>query len=56
MDPVTRIEGHMKVEVVIDSSGGQQQVVDARCTHHVLGEFSLTIGRHEGRLAYTCVP
>ncbi len=32
MDPVTRIEGHMKVEVVIDSNGGQQQIVDARCT------------------------
>ena len=32
MDPVTRIEGHMKVEIVIDSNGGQQQVVDARCT------------------------
>ena len=32
MDPVTRIEGHMKVEIAIDSNGGQQQIVDARCT------------------------
>jgi len=32
MDPVTRIEGHMKVEVTIDTVGGQLQVVDARCT------------------------
>lgn len=32
MDPVTRIEGHMKVEISIDSVGGQQQIVDAHCT------------------------
>lgn len=32
MDPVTRIEGHMKVEIAIDSVGGQQQIVDAHCT------------------------
>ncbi len=32
MDPVTRIEGHMKVEVTIDEVGGQKSVVDARCT------------------------
>lgn len=32
MDPVTRIEGHMKVEIVVDSNGGQQQIVDAHCT------------------------
>ena len=32
VDPVTRIEGHMKVEVTIDAVGGQNQVVDARCT------------------------
>jgi hydrogenase large subunit len=32
MDPVTRIEGHMKVQVTIDLKNGVQQVVDARCT------------------------
>ena len=32
MDPVTRIEGHMKVEVTIDTQGGQRQVVDAHCS------------------------
>ncbi|MFZ7126477.1 MAG: nickel-dependent hydrogenase large subunit [Desulfobacterales bacterium] len=32
MDPVTRIEGHLKVEVTIDSINGVQQVVDAHCT------------------------
>jgi hydrogenase large subunit len=32
MDPVTRIEGHLKVEIEIDTSEGQQQIVDARCS------------------------
>ncbi|MGA7876520.1 MAG: nickel-dependent hydrogenase large subunit [Desulfoferrobacter sp.] len=32
MDPVTRIEGHMKVEVNIDSVNGNTEIVDARCT------------------------
>ena len=47
MDPVTRIEGHMKVEVVIDSNGGQQQVVDARCTGTLFRGFeTLLNGRN----------
>jgi hydrogenase large subunit len=32
VDPVTRIEGHMKVQVTIDTVGGKQQVTDAQCT------------------------
>ena len=32
MDPVTRIEGHMKVEVTIDEINGRLRVADARCT------------------------
>lgn len=32
VDPVTRIEGHMKVEVTIDKVGGVNQITDARCT------------------------
>jgi hydrogenase large subunit len=32
VDPVTRIEGHLKVEVTIDNVGGKLKVVDARCT------------------------
>lgn len=32
MDPVTRIEGHMRVDVTIDRVNGQSRVVDARCT------------------------
>ena len=30
IDPVTRIEGHLKLEVTADYVGGRQQVVDAR--------------------------
>ena len=32
IDPVTRIEGHLKVEVTADYVGGRQQVVEARAT------------------------
>ena len=32
VDPVTRIEGHMKVQVTIDTLNGAQQVTDAQCT------------------------
>ncbi|HSN57330.1 MAG TPA: nickel-dependent hydrogenase large subunit [Candidatus Sulfomarinibacteraceae bacterium] len=32
MDPVTRIEGHLKVEVSIDNNGGGYEITDARCT------------------------
>ena len=47
MDPVTRIEGHMKVEVAIDTIGGQQQVVDAHCTGTLFRGFeTLLNGRN----------
>ena len=29
LDPVSRIEGHLKVEVVLDAVNGRQVVVDA---------------------------
>jgi len=32
VDPVTRIEGHLKVKVTIDTVNGVQQVTDAQCT------------------------
>ncbi|MCB2184776.1 MAG: nickel-dependent hydrogenase large subunit [Deltaproteobacteria bacterium] len=43
MDPITRIEGHLKVEVEIGSSGGQQQVVDARCTGTLFRGFETVL-------------
>jgi hydrogenase large subunit len=46
MDPVTRIEGHLKVEVSIDSVGGEDQIVDARCTGTLFRGFETIL---EGR-------
>ncbi len=46
MDPVTRIEGHLKVEVTIDRVGGDDQIVDARCTGTLFRGFETIL---EGR-------
>ena len=47
MDPVTRIEGHMKVELSIDTVNGEQQVVDAKCTGTLFRGFEkLLTGRN----------
>ena len=47
MDPVTRIEGHMKVEITTDTVGGVNQVVDARCTGTLFRGFeTLLNGRN----------
>lgn len=47
IDPVTRIEGHMKVEIAIDTDGGQQKIVDARCTGTLFRGFeTLLNGRN----------
>ncbi len=46
VDPVTRIEGHLKVEVTIDSVGGQLTVTDARCTGTLFRGFEkILVGR-----------
>ena len=46
VDPVTRIEGHMKVELSIEQSGGAWQVVDARCTGTLFRGFeAILLGR-----------
>lgn len=45
-DPVTRIEGHLKVEVEIDTVNGVQQVVDARAGGMLFRGFeNLLVGR-----------
>ncbi len=46
MDPVTRIEGHMKVKVKIDQVGGQNKVVNAWCTGTLFRGFETLL---EGR-------
>lgn len=46
IDPVTRIEGHLKVQVTIDTVGGVQQVVDAWATGTLFRGFeSILVGR-----------
>jgi hydrogenase large subunit len=46
IDPVTRLEGHLKVEVTIDYQGGIQQVVDAKATGTLFrGLEKILVGR-----------
>lgn len=53
MDPVTRIEGHMKVEVTIDQVRGATQVVDAKCTGTMFRGFeNILTGRDPRDAAY----
>jgi hydrogenase large subunit len=47
MDPVTRIEGHMKVEITIDKVGGADQVVNARCTGTLFRGFETILQGRE---------
>lgn len=47
IDPVTRLEGHLKIEVSIDTVRGVQQVVDARATGTLFRGFeSILVSRH----------
>jgi hydrogenase large subunit len=47
IDPVTRLEGHLKIEITIDQAGGGQKVVDARATGTLFRGFeTLLQGRH----------
>jgi len=48
MDPVTRIEGHMKVEITIEENFGQNQITDARCTGTLFRGFETLL---QGRAA-----
>ncbi|MEW6199105.1 MAG: nickel-dependent hydrogenase large subunit [Planctomycetota bacterium] len=46
IDPVTRIEGHLDVEVTVDLVGGRQQVIDAKCSGTMFRGFEIIlIGR-----------
>ena len=46
IDPVTRIEGHLKVEIDVDTVGGVQQVVEARSVGTLFRGFEKVL---EGR-------
>lgn len=46
IDPVTRLEGHLRVDVTVESVSGQQQVIDARvCGTSFRGFESMLLGR-----------
>jgi len=46
ISPVTRIEGHLDVELTVESIGGQQQVIDAKCTGPMFRGFErILVGR-----------
>lgn len=47
IDPVTRLEGHLKIEVTVDTVRGVQQVVDAKATGTMFRGFeSILVNRH----------
>ncbi len=47
IDPVTRLEGHLKIKVTVDTVNGVQQVVDAWATGTLFRGFeSILINRH----------
>jgi hydrogenase large subunit len=46
IDPVTRLEGHLKIEVTVDTVKGKQQVVDAQATGTLFRGFEqILVGR-----------
>jgi hydrogenase large subunit len=49
IDPVTRIEGHLKVEVDVDKAGGVQQVVDARAVGTLFRGFEKILENRDPR-------
>ena len=47
IDPVTRLEGHLKIQVTIDMVNGVQQVVDAKATGTLFRGFeNILVNRH----------
>ena len=47
IDPVTRLEGHLKIEVTVDRVNGVQRVVEARATGTLFRGFeALLVNRH----------
>jgi hydrogenase large subunit len=47
IDPVTRLEGHLKIQVTIDTVNGVQQVVDAKATGTLFRGFeNILLNRH----------
>ncbi|MBN1442416.1 MAG: nickel-dependent hydrogenase large subunit [Planctomycetes bacterium] len=49
INPITRIEGHLEVEVVVDSVGGSDEVVDARAGSPMFRGFELILAGRDPR-------
>lgn len=49
IDPVTRIEGHLEIEVTVDSVGGEQQVVEARSAGKMFRGFEIILAGRDPR-------
>jgi len=47
IDPVNRIEGHLKVQVTVDNTSGV--VTDAKCTGNLFRGFELIMNRRDPR-------
>jgi len=49
IDPITRIEGHLEIEVVVDTVKGQQQVVEARSAGTMFRGFEIILADRDPR-------
>lgn len=49
IDPVSRIEGHLKIEVTVDTKDGVQQVVDAKATGTMFRGFETILVNRDPR-------
>ena len=49
IDPVTRIEGHLEIEVTVDMVGGEQQVVDAKSAGTMFRGFEIILAGRDPR-------
>jgi hydrogenase large subunit len=49
IDPVTRIEGHLEIEVTVDTVRGQQQVVDAKSAGTMFRGFEIILAGRDPR-------
>src|SRR5512137_2709798 len=49
ISPVTRIEGHLEVEVTVESVGGQDQVIDAKASGPMFRGFEAILAGRDPR-------
>jgi len=49
IDPVNRIEGHLKVEVTLDDNATSGMVTGAKCTGNLFRGFELIMNRRDPR-------